>query len=403
MNATTTVSDAGAVPAGPPPASPDSVIEHGRYFTSLPREYYVDEERFKQEVQRVWCEQWVYAGHVSQIPRAGDYIVLDLQDESLIITRTNEAEINAFHNVCRHRGLRLCQEAKGHFGPRIVCPYHTWSYGRDGSLLKATKQANGEFFDYADWGLAKAHVSVWQGFIFVSMATEAPAPVATMMDAKTTADMEMIEPLRMKVAFEKTYEADANWKLLLENGVECYHCPSVHPEFCVSLDASAMADYYAEDYLPNLVQGLVIPVKGELESLSMDGKYLSKKLLGQFGQGTPIPYAFGTGFMTQPGYAWGGFHPDYGMVASTLPVSAGRSIMICQWFVHEDAVEGVDYDVDELIKIWDITNYQDLAIQERQQRGVSGRRYVPGPNSPSQEPGIRAALRKYLEMMGEPY
>jgi phenylpropionate dioxygenase-like ring-hydroxylating dioxygenase large terminal subunit len=403
MNATTTLPDAGATPAAPPPASPDSVIEHGKYFTSLPREYYLDEARFKLEVERVWCEQWVYAGHVSQIPRAGDYIVLNLQTESLIITRSSETEINAFHNVCRHRGLRLCEEAKGHFGPRIVCPYHTWSYGRDGTLLKATKQADGEFFDYADWGLNKAHVSVWQGFIFVSMAAEAPAPVDSMIDAKTTADMELIQPLRMKVAVEKTYVADANWKLLLENGVECYHCPSVHPEFCVVLNATAMSDYYAEDYLPNLVQGLIIPVKGELESLSMDGTYLSKKLLGQFGEGTPVPYEFGTGFMTQPGYAWGGFHPDYGMVASTLPISAGRSIMICQWFVHEDAVEGVDYDVEELIKIWDITNYQDLAIQERQQLGVAGRRYLPGPNSPSQEPGIRAALRKYLEMMGEPY
>lgn len=380
-----------------------SVIEHGTYFTSLPREYYLDAQRFKDEIERVWCEQWVYSGHVSQLARVGDYIILDILDESLIITRSSESEISAFHNVCRHRGLRLCETASGHFGPRIVCPYHAWSYGRDGRLLKATKQDDGVYFDYKDWGLNKAHVSIWQGFIFASMADKAPAPVATMMDAKSTADMELIEPHRMKIAFEKTYEAESNWKLLLENGVECYHCPSVHPEFCVALNAKAMADYYAEDYLPDLVQGLVIPVKGELESLSMDGKYISKKLLGEFGRGTPIPYEFGTGFMTQPGYAWGGFHPDYGMVASTLPVSATRTIMICQWFVHEDAVEGVDYDIDEMIKIWDITNNQDLAIQERQQRGVSGRRYLPGPNSPTQEPGIRAALRKYLEMMGEPY
>ena len=380
-----------------------SVIDHGRYFSSLPREYYIEQERFKDELQRVWGEQWIYAGHVSQLPRAGDYIVLNVLDESLIITRSSENQINAFHNVCRHRGLRLCETEKGHFGPRIVCPYHAWSYTRDGVLAKATKHADGEFFDYKDWGLNKAHVSIWQGFIFTSMAETAPAPVDTMIDAKSNADMALLEPLRMKIAYEKTYEADANWKLLLENGVECYHCTTVHPEFCVALNAKAMDDYYAEDYLPEMVQGLIIPVKGELESLSIDGKYLSKKLLGEFGRGTPVPYEFGAGFMTQPGYAWGGFHPDYGMIASTLPVSPSRSIMICQWFVHEDAVEGVDYHIDEMIKIWDITNLQDLAIQERQQRGVSGQRYVPGPNSPSQEPGIRAALRKYLEMMGEPY
>src|SRR3546814_17085739 len=106
----------------------------------------------------------------------------------------------------------------------------------------------------------------------------------------------------------------------------------------------------------------------------MDGKYVSKKLLGKFGQGTPIPYAFGTGFMTQPGYAWGGFHPDYGMVASTLPVSAGRSIMICQWYVHAAAVEGADYDVYGMIKIWDITNKQELDRPERQQGAGAGAR-----------------------------
>ena len=380
-----------------------SLIEHEKYFTSLPREYYMSERRFADEVDRVWCQQWVYAGHVSQIPRVGDYIILDIGNESLIVTRTSETEIGAFHNVCRHRGLRLCESAKGHFGPIIVCPYHAWSYGRDGQLLKAREQIDGAQFDYKDWGLNKAHVSIWQGFIFTSMADEAPLPLDTMIDAKTTADMALLEPHRMKIVYEKTYEADANWKLLLENGVECYHCPTVHPEFCLSLDAKAMADYYAEDYLPGLVQGLVIPVKGELESLSMDGKYVSKKLLGAFGRGLPVPYEFGTGFMTQPGYAWGGFHPDYGMVAGTIPISATRTIMTCQWFVHEDAIEGEDYDIEELIKIWDVTNIQDLHIQERQQRGIAGRRYIPGPNSPTQEPGIRSALRKYLEMMGEPY
>ena len=377
-----------------------SVIDHENYFTSLPREYYLDEERFAAELARVWNTQWVYAGHVSQIPRRGDYFTFDIGAEGILVVRDDE-EVRAFYNVCRHRGLKLCDQASGKVARRIVCPYHTWSYGLDGKLLHAKRMSDGEFFDYGDFSLFSIHVSVWHGFIFVSLADVAPAPVSTMIDEKSTADMARLDPTRLKVAHEITYYADANWKLLLENGVECYHCQSVHPEFCVSLDSQEMSDYYEEDYIGELVQGLVIPVKRELESLSMTGSYVSKKLLGEFGRGVEVPDDFGAGFMTQPGYAWGGFHPDYGMVASTLPISPTRSKMICWWFVHEDAEEGVDYDVDELVKLWDITNIQDLHIQERQQRGLSSQRYVPGPNSPSQEPGIRAALRKYLEMMGE--
>ena len=343
----------------------------------------------------------MYAGHVSQVRAKGDYFTLDLQNQSLIVIRSAADQITAMYNVCRHRGVRLCNEPNGHIKGRIVCPYHSWSYGLDGRLLTATRQPDGKDWHYKDHNLFKAHVSVWHGFIFVSMADVAPAPVASMIDENSASKMARLEPEQLKIAHEITYETTSNWKLLLENGVECYHCPNVHPEFCVSLNATGMSDYYSDDFVPDIVQGLIIPVKPELESLSMDGRYVSKKLLGEFGRGAPVPPAFGTGFMTQPGYCWGGFHPDYGMVASTLPVSPTHSKMICQWFVRQDAQEGIDYDVSELIKIWDVTNHQDLAILERQQRGIASKRYTPGPNSPSQEAGIRSALRKYLNMMGE--
>ena len=378
-----------------------TTLDHGKYFTSLPREYYVSPQHFTTELDKVWARQWIYVGHISQIPKRGDYFTFDLANESVLLVRDEDDTVNAFHNVCRHRALRLCDQPTGSVRKRLVCPYHSWSYALDGELKTATRQPDGENFDYADFGLYKVHVDVWKGFIFVCLADEAPKPVASMIDQKSAADMDLIGPTRLKVAHEIVYDAEANWKLLLENGVECYHCPSVHPEFCVVLNAQEMSDYYDRDMVPEVVQGLVIPVKSELDSLSMDGSFVSKKLLGEFDNGVAIPTEFGAGFMTQPGYAWGGFHPDYGMVATTIPVSATRTKMLCQWFVHEDAVEGEDYVVDELIKIWDVTNIQDLAIQERQQQGLSSSRYTPGPNSFDQEPGIRASLRLYLDMLGE--
>jgi len=378
-----------------------SIIDHEKYFTSLPREYYLSEERYREELVKIWQKQWVYVGHVSQIRSKGDYITYEIGDESVVVIRGDSEEVHAHLNVCRHRGLRLCDQAFGHVPRRLVCPYHSWSYDLNGTLKNATRQPDGEFFDYKDFGLRNVHVEVWRGFIFVCLADETPGVIADMIDAESTAAMDLVEPLKLKVAHEVVYESDADWKLLLENGVECYHCPSVHPEFCVVLNADQMSDYYDKDMVPDVVQGLVIPVKGELESLSMDGHYVSKKLLGKFDSGTPIPYEFGAGFMTQPGYAWAGFHPDYGMVANCLPAGPGKTKMICQWFVHEDAVEGVDYDIDDLIKIWDVTNHQDLNILARQQAGLRSVRYTPGPNSYTQEPGIHASLKKYLEMMGE--
>ena len=378
-----------------------SMIEHDKYFTSLPREYYLSEERYREELDKIWNQQWVYVGHLSQIKSKGDFITYDIGDESVIIIRGEGDEVRAHLNACRHRGVRLCTEQSGHVKRRIVCPYHSWSYDPDGTLKSATRQPDGEFFDYKDFGLIKVHVEVWRDFIFVSLADETPATVASMIDAESTEAMDLIEPKKLKVAHEIVYEADADWKLLLENGVECYHCETVHPEFCVTLDTEAMSGYYDEDMVPDVVQGLIIPVKGEHDSLSIDGNFVSKKLLGKFDTGTPIPEKFGAGFMTQPGYMWVGFHPDYGMAANCLPAGVGKTKVIAQWFVHEDAVEGVDYNLDDLIKIWDVTMYQDLEILQRQQAGLRSSKYTPGPNSYMQEPGIHAALKKYLGMMGE--
>jgi Rieske 2Fe-2S family protein len=377
-----------------------SIIDRERYFTSLPREYYLDADRFERELERVWFEQWFYVGHVSQIPAPGDWFTSELQSESFVITRDQTGAIHALLNTCRHRGLRLCDGETGH-ARRLVCPYHSWSYGLDGCLLNATRQPDGESFSYAELGLKRAHVDVWKGFIFISLAGSRPKPVAEMIGPEYAALMDKIEPEKLRIAHTVVYDLAANWKLLLENGVECYHCVGVHPEFCVTLDTASMTGYYGGTMTLDTVQGLTIPLDSNVESLSRDGKYVSSKLLGEFGRGLERTGSFSEGFMTQPGYCWGTFHADYGMVASTLPVSPVASKMICQWFVRDDAEEGVDYDLDKVVEIWDITNRQDVAILERQQLGLSSRFYEPGPNSVTQEPGIHASLQLYLSMMGE--
>lgn len=376
-----------------------SVISRGQHFTSLPQEYYTSEVRFVDDMAKVWHRQWVYAGHVSQIRRPGDYYTFGLVGESVIIVRGRDNAVRAFFNVCRHRGTRICEGA-GH-ARRLVCSYHSWSYDLDGRLAGVAGGLQKDDIDAENLGLIEAQVSVWQGLIFVNFGSERLPEVPPMIDKQTERDMSRLEPERMKIAHEAVYEVQANWKLLLENGVECYHCTGVHPEFCQTLDAKAMADYYRLDYNPALVQGIVIPVQQGKATLSLDGRLVSKKLLGEFGRGVPLGDYGGSGFMTQPGYCWGDFHPDHAMIANCLPIGPTHSKFAVQWLVHEDAEEGVDYEVDDVIGLWDVTHRQDADSLTKQQQGINSRHYVPGPNSAHDEPGIKSALQVYLEMVGE--
>lgn len=377
-----------------------SVIDRDQYFTSLPQSYYTSDEQFAEDVEKIWRRQWIYAGHVSQVKEPGDTFTFDFLNESVIVVRAQDGVVRAFHNSCRHRGMRLCDGAS--HNRRIVCPYHAWTYGLDGTLLTASLQQGELTLDHSELGLVPVQLSVWQGLIFVSFSPEPLREVEEMVGPVGTANMARLEPEKMKIIKEVVYPTAANWKLLYENGVECYHCTSVHPEFCQVLDPGGMTGYYSDDLVTELVQELVLPIQYGKDTLSLDGNLVSQKLCGEFGRGTPIPPDYsGSGFMTQPGYTWGDFHPDHAMIANCFPVGPLQSEFVVTWLVHEDAVEGVDYEVDKVIELWDITHRQDAATLTHQQRGILSSAYTPGPDSATAEPGIKTGLELYLKMLEE--
>lgn len=376
-------------------------IEGGVYFKSLPAEYYLSEARFSEEAEKIWFKQWICAGHVSQVRSPGDYFTFDLLDETLVIVRDRQNNVNAFYNVCRHRGMPVCS-GSGHTRS-LVCPYHAWNFGLDGKLIRPGQQQHEltpEFID--DLGLRPAQVSLWQGFIFVNFADAQLPDVNTLIEEDITADMARLEPASWKIAFHGEYDVDANWKLLLENGNECYHCTTVHPSFSMTMDTDDMDGFYEDDCTPLMAQGMRIPLRKGKETLSLNGRYVSAKLLGEFGRGTPVPPEFTTGYMTQPLYSWGCFYADHGFTCNTIPISVGKSKFVCTWFVRDDAVEGVDYDVEDVTGLWARTCAEDIATLGAQQRGIKSRSFIPGPNSIRQERGIKAGLELYLDMMGEP-
>jgi phenylpropionate dioxygenase-like ring-hydroxylating dioxygenase large terminal subunit len=378
-----------------------STIERGAYFTSLTRDYFFSPELYERELDVIFRRQWLYVGHVSEIAEVGDYLRRDVVGESVLVVRAEDG-INAFLNVCRHRGSRICDAASGRV-KRFICPYHRWSFDLDGSLHNAPSIRDGEFVDFAEWGLHQVHVDVWLGMIFINLTEEQPDPVSvSAVLEEVTPAMARLEPEHMKVAHAITYDVEVNWKVLLENYWECYHCPGAHPELCrvAPIDnhyiAPEEAPAEAPRDLPEIFGG-ALDYKPGLKSLSIDGEWACSKLLGEFGRGAD-PTDFAAGFAVLPAFTGANFSPDYGVIHEFRPLALDRVRFVNHWLVHQDAVAGEDYEIDKLIALWDITNRQDIELCERVQAGIHSRRFVPGPNS-LHERSLRHALTIYLDRM----
>jgi Rieske 2Fe-2S family protein len=193
---------------------------------TLPQRYFVSPEVFAQEQEAIFARQWVCVGHQTEIDKPGDYVLRDVAGESLIIVRDQAGIVRGFYNVCRHRGTRLCEEARGH-AAAIQCPYHAWTYALDGRLIGAPHMDDAPHFRKADYSLAGANIRFWEGFIFVNLAAD-PVPLDEMF-APLNGKFAHWNLPRLRSGKRIEYNVRANWKLIFENYSECYHCPGVHP------------------------------------------------------------------------------------------------------------------------------------------------------------------------------
>src|SRR4030095_3125269 len=211
---------------------------------SLPGEFYSDEEVYHHDVARVWRSGWLFAGHSCEIPKAGDYFTLEVDTDSIIVARGDDGSVYGLHNVCRHRGSRICNEPAGH-AARLVCPYHQWTYGLDGRLLACRGMP-------PDWPkdqfpLVPVGSHEIEGLIFISLASK-PARFDMARDCLSP----LLQPQRLcraKLAHSEEYVVNANWKLVWENNRECYHCNANHPEYI-----KANFDHYNADDTPARVR-----------------------------------------------------------------------------------------------------------------------------------------------------
>jgi len=400
-----------------------ALIERRKAGYSLEAPFYHSEAIFALDMEAIFRQHWIQVAVAPDVPEPGDYVTVELGSDSILIVRDDDMAIRAFHNVCRHRGARLCNADKGTVG-NIVCPYHSWTYNLTGQLMFAEHM--GEKFDRCKHSLKPVHVQNLAGLIFICLA-ENPPDFSAMREAMEPYLLPHDLP-NTKIAAQVDIIEKGNWKLTLENNRECYHCVANHPELTVSLyeygfgyqrsDANAegmdafvqtciaRGKQWAEMGLPSEeVERLLevtgfrtqrLPLDRSGESQTLDARVASKKLLGGFKQAD----LGGLSFWTQPN-SWNHFMSDHIVAFSVIPLSASETLVRTKWLVHKDAVEGVDYDVKNLTAVWNATNDQDRALVEYSQRGSESSAYEPGPYSPYTEGLVEKFAAWYIARLAE--
>jgi Rieske 2Fe-2S family protein len=362
---------------------------------TLPQHYFISPEIFAEELQKIFASNWVLVGHQSQLAEPGDYFIAEVAGESLIVAKDQRSTIRAFYNVCRHRGTRLKEDACGH-ASTIQCPYHAWTYALDGRLVGAPHMDDVPGFDKADYPLHPVNLGLWEGFIFMNLAEAgALTSILSQRERRKQDGFVSLEdwfaPLNGKFshwtmsilqpAKRIEYDVRANWKLMFENYSECYHCPGVHPQLQkVSPYDSAENDLREGPFLGGFM-------KINLgKSLTMSGNACAA-FVGKIENLQQVFY-----YSIFPNMLLS-LHPEYVMVHQLWPQSPERTLIVCDWLFHPDAFERQDFNPQDAIEFWDMTNKQDWHVCELSQQGISSRAYQPGPYSSRES--IPAAWDEY--------
>lgn len=382
---------------------------------SLDQAFYLDPAFYQLDLEQIYYKDWVFVGHDCELDMPGMYLTVQIGAYSVIVLRRDDGTIGALHNSCRHRGSRICKEAKGKVGRRLICPYHQWSYSHDGKLAVA-RQMNAEL-DRDEFALLPVHCETTGGYIFVCLADVAPDFSAF----REKADAYLL-PHRLenaKVAFESTIIENGNWKLVWENNRECYHCAANHPELLRTFPErptmsgvdSKFGDTEVTDHWARCEAGglpskfnisadgqhrtVRLPLLKDAVSFTMDGKAAVDKPLSP----SIDQHFIGSMLLFHYPSTWNHVLIDHAVTFRVLPISPTETQLTTKWLVHKDAVEGTDYDLDRLTEVWLATNDEDRSIVEGNQIGINSPAYRPGPYSRDQEAGVIQFVDWYCSTM----
>lgn len=391
-----------------------SLIRSRRQGWSLEQPFYTDPDFFRLDMELIWYRDWLFVGHDCEVAKPGSFFTVQIGTYPVVVVRDREGKIRAFHNSCRHRGSRVCTTAKG-TSARLVCPYHQWTYDLDGKLLFARQMADD--FDPSAHSLKPVACESVAGYVFICLADE-PAgfqPFRTLMEPYF-APHKLSEA---KIAYESTIIEKGNWKLVWENNRECYHCAGNHPELCKTFpEAPNVTGISGAESDPEMVahwqkcEAAGLPARFRIDgagqfratrapllrdavSYTMTGKPSVKRNLSDRVNADRI----GTLMLYHYPATWNHVLIDHAVTFRVIPLGPEETAVTTKWLVNKDAVEGVDYDLQELIHVWTETNDQDRRIVEENAFGIRSPAYEPGPYSELHEGGVIQFMEWYAHFM----
>lgn len=382
---------------------------------ALEQAFYTDPGVYEADLSEIFYKEWLFAIPACELDKPGSYVTHNVGAYNVILVKGQDSQIRAFHNSCRHRGSVICKAKKGN-NPKLVCPYHQWTYELDGSLLWARDM--GPDFDASKHGLKSVHCRELAGLIYICLAEDAPD-----FDRFAEVARPYLEPHDLgnaKVAFESSIVEKGNWKLVWENNRECYHCGGNHPALCRTFpddpsvtgieaggefpahlkahfsrcEAAGVAAQFQLDQEQGQFRVARMPLKDGAESYTMDGRAAVNRWLGR------VPFADAGSFLKfHYPTTWNHFLADHSIVFRVTPISPTETEVTTKWLVHKDAVEGGDYDLKRLTEVWMATNDEDREVVEFNQMGINSPAYEPGPYSELQESGVLQFVDWYLETL----
>jgi glycine betaine catabolism A len=357
---------------------------------TLPASFYTDPTWHQQELERIHLEMWLYAGRADRIASPGAYFLFQIADAEVLILRDEQGQIRAFHNVCRHRGTRLCHEGQGQLPGRIRCPYHAWTYRLDGTLAQAPHMEKVLGFAQDDYPLGPVAVASWAGNIFVNLSAN-PLPFSEHLAGLDVrfANYAMDE---LRAVERRSYQLRANWKLIVQNYHECLHCPTAHPQF------NRLSHYLSGDNEPPqpTYLGSRMDLREGITTLSTSEQPRRAPLarLDAEQRRSVYYYAILPNLLLN-------LHPDYVVTYRFDPRAVDRTDVECEWLFHESEVNRPGFDPSDAVEFWDVTNRQDWELSDQAQAGIGSRGYRPGPYS-NREELLAAFDRWVLSRVGQP-
>ena len=363
-----------------------------RLEKGLPANWYLDPAHYARELDACWHAKWIAVAREQELAAPGDWRVVSIGSQKLILLKDEKQDLRAFHNTCRHRGSVLCTEESGNFPrKRIVCPYHSWTSDLSGQLVATPRRMETPDFNLKNFPLFEVATKAWGGFVFVCLAKRPPAFDAPARYTRYDFD-------KLRIGKRVVVDVHANWKLLAENFSECFHCPPVHPELCRVVTA------YQEAGAWGLRPSARAEYKAGAATLTLDGSSRFEPFPGLNDQEKQTLYVPD---MVLPNLFLN-IQPDYVNSHLMFPTGPQSVRIVYDWLFEPRHLPLSADDLSHYVALWEITNKQDARNCEWQQQGMQSREFRHGHYVPQEfdchrfAEWVRLSLREAPASRGAP-